>query len=81
MGSCYKLSYEKLVDNNIDFTLVYRDISIKEEYIHRYIDRNIPESFIKMLSKNWETWINELKEQEHCSKIKIKEGEYLLSIF
>jgi hypothetical protein len=69
-----------LVENGIEFTLVYPDKSIKDEYIQRYIDRGSPDSFINLLTKNWELWIDELDNQIGCDKIKLKEGEYLSDV-
>jgi hypothetical protein len=40
-------------------------------------DRNSTENFIKLLSDNWELWINELEEQTGCDKVKLQSGQYL----
>ena len=80
MVSSHKEVRDALVENGIAFTLVYPDISIKDEYIQRYIDRGSPESFINLLTKNWELWIDELDNQIGCHKIKLKEGEYLSDV-
>jgi len=80
MVSSHKEVREALVDNGIQFTLVYPDISIKDEYIQRYIDRNSPESFINLLTKNWELWIEELENQTNCHRIKLKENQYISDV-
>lgn len=80
MVSSHKEVRDALVDNGIRFILVYPDISIKDEYIRRYIDRGSPESFINLLKKNWELWISELDEQVGCDKIKLKENQYLSDV-
>ena len=80
MVSSHKEVRDALVNNGIQFTLVYPDISIKNEYIRRYIDRNSQESFINLLTKNWELWISELDNQKDCNKVKLKEGQYLSDI-
>jgi hypothetical protein len=78
--SSHKEVRDALVDNDIKFTLVYPDISIKDEYLQRYKDRNSPESFIKLLDDNWEIWIGEMNKQKGCKKIKLKKGEYLSDV-
>ncbi len=80
MVSSHKEVRDDLVQNEIKFTLVYPDISIKDEYIQRYIDRGSPEPFINLLTKNWELWIGELNTQIGCNKIKLKEGQYLSDV-
>ena len=80
MVSSHKEVRDALVQNGIKFTLVYPDISIKDEYIQRYIDRGSPEPFINLLTKNWELWIGELNTQIGCNKIKLKEGQYLSDV-
>lgn len=80
MVSSHKEVREALVENDIFFTLVYPEPSIKEEYIQRYIDRGSPESFVNLLTNNWNNWISELEEQKSCDKITLKEGQYLSDV-
>ncbi len=78
--SSHKEVRDALVENNIKFTLVYPDKSIKDEYIQRYIDRGNSEKFVELLTKNWLTWIDELDNQIGCKKIKLNKGEYLSDV-
>ncbi len=80
MVSSHKEVRDELVKNGIEFTLVYPESNIKEDYIQRYIDRGSPESFIKLLNNNWENWISELEEQTGCDKVKLKKGQYLSDV-
>jgi hypothetical protein len=48
---------DALANAGIDYLLVYPDPKIKEEYLKRYIDRGSPESFVQLLDKNWDAWI------------------------
>lgn len=80
MVSSHKEVRDALVENEIPFTLVYPDISIKEEYIGRYVDRGNSEAFVNLLLKNWELWIGELDNQVGCEKIKLSRGEYLSDV-
>jgi hypothetical protein len=80
MVSSHKEVRDALVENEIEFTLVYPESSIKEEYIQRYIDRGSPESFVNLLTNNWENWIGELSEQIGCEKITLNKGQYLSDV-
>ena len=80
MVSSHKEVRDALVKNEIEFTLVYPESSIKEEYIQRYIDRGSPESFVNLLTNNWENWIGELSEQIGCEKITLNKGQYLSDV-
>tara|TARA_R110002074_G_scaffold309831_1_gene480666 strand:- start:214 stop:660 length:447 start_codon:yes stop_codon:yes gene_type:complete len=69
-----------LVDNCLQFTLVYPDISLKDEYIERYKKRGSPEAFINLISNNWEEWITQLIKQEYCNHIVLKKGEFISDV-
>lgn len=78
--SSHKEVREALVDNGIEFTLVYPDNNIKEEYIKRYIDRGNNDKFVELLTNNWNNWIDELDNQTGCEKIKLNTGEFLSDV-
>jgi hypothetical protein len=78
--SSHKEVRDALVDQSIDFILVYPSRDIKDEYIQRYIDRGNDDKFVELLKKNWDSWMNELEKQTDCKKIELKEGEYLSDI-
>ncbi len=78
--SSHKEVREALVDNGIEFTLVYPDNNIKEEYIKRYVDRGNNDKFVELLTNNWNNWINELDNQTGCEKIKLNTGEFLSDV-
>ena len=80
MVSSHKEVRDALVENKIPFILIYPDISIKDEYISRYIDRGSPETFVNLLTKNWELWVGELDNQIGCDKIKLKKFQYLSDV-
>jgi hypothetical protein len=50
-----------LLDNCLFFYLIYPDDNEKTKniFITRFKERGSPESFVKLISDNWETWINE----------------------
>lgn len=75
--SSHKEVRDALVENGIDFTLVYPKKELKEEYINRYKKRGSSDSFIKLISDNWDLWIDELKNQKGCKHIELESGKYL----
>jgi hypothetical protein len=74
--SSHKDVRQILNQNKIETYLVYPDVSLKDEYIQRYIDRGNDETFIKFISDNWENFIEDL-EQSNMNKVVLKYGEYL----
>jgi len=79
--SSHKVVRVALTDNNIPFILVYPSISLKDEYITRFKSRGSDEGFIELLSINWNSWIEELQNQECFDSIVLKRGEYLSTHF
>jgi hypothetical protein len=69
-----------LVSEGLPFTLVYPDMSIKDEYIQRYRDRGSNSKFVELLENNWEMWIGELTKQIGCEKIILKSGQHLSDV-
>ncbi|WP_395762373.1 hypothetical protein ACH34C_07155 [Elizabethkingia anophelis] len=78
--SSHKDVRDALIQNNIDFILIYPSIDLKDEYIARYKQRGSSDVFIKLLSDNWESWINECKSQKGCKHIELKSGEYISNV-
>jgi len=76
--SSHKIVREALVNNNIVFTLVYPDNSLKEEYINRYIKRKNDQNFINILDKNWNNFLEDMQNQTHCRHLILNSGEYLI---
>lgn len=78
--SSHKVVRDALMENGLDFILVYPDISLKDEFMQRYRDRGSPQSFIALLDKNFETWVQECEELE-VNKIKLTKELPTLSEF
>ena len=78
--SSHEVVRNALINEGLEYTLVFPQKELKEEYINRFKKRGSPESFIDLLSKNWNNWISELEEQQGCYKIKLKQGQYLSDI-
>jgi hypothetical protein len=80
MVSSHKVVRDALINNDIDFWLVYPAKELKEYYLQRYKDRGNEPAFIDMIDKNWDAFINELEGQEGCRKIVLTKGEYISDI-
>lgn len=78
--SSHDVVRDALVENELPFTLVYPDRSIKEEYIQRYIDRGNEDSFVKLLQENWDNWMDGMETQKGCDHIKLQTGQYLSDV-
>ena len=75
--SSHEVVREALVNEGIEFTLVFPERSLKREYIERFRQRGSPETFIDILSKNWDSWITQLQEQSGCTQVQLQQGKYL----
>ena len=67
-----------LEDDGIDFYLVYPDRSLKAEWIGRCFLRGSDDKFCRLISDNWDEWIDQLEEdsKKHES-FQLISGEYL----
>lgn len=79
--SSHEIVRKALVENNLRFTLIYPDITLKQEYLIRCKLRKSPESFIEMLDKNWNNFINSCQNQKNCTKIVLQKYLYLKDVF
>lgn len=69
-----------LVEEGLEFTLVYPNMDLKNEYIERYIQRKSPYNFIKLITDNWGNWITQLQNQKGCKKVELTSGQYLSDV-
>ena len=74
--SSHKSVRDGLKKENIDFVVVYPDKKLKEEYLDEFRERGDTEEFISLISKNWDSWIDEI-ESEKNKKIKLGKDEYI----
>lgn len=79
--SSHKDVRDALCANDIDFILVYPDMSIKQEYLERYTERGSAETFIKLVDNNWNSWLDEVNNQKGCYRVRLKKQNYLSDIF
>lgn len=69
-----------LEDNGINYTSVYPDIALKDEYIERYRKRGSHEKFIDLISENWDEFILSLEKESFPNKLVLKKGEFLSDV-
>jgi peptide subunit release factor 1 (eRF1) len=77
--STHKELREALEENNLDYILIYPSIELKEEYLERYKNRHSSDDYVKLINKNWDTWVNQLN-NENCKKIMLNSNEYLSDV-
>jgi hypothetical protein len=78
--SSHKEVREALVLNNLPFVLVYPSKELKQEYINRYYERGSSLEFIRLISNNWDNWIDECKSQKGCFHIELKKGQFISNV-
>jgi hypothetical protein len=79
--STHDVVLQELIRLKVRFNLVYPSKHIKSEYIQRYYDRKSPQSFIDLLEKNYDTWIDALAsldvDEKYCNKIILNKRTYM----
>jgi hypothetical protein len=75
--SSHKEVRDALVANKLQFTLVYPQKGLKEEYLTRYKERGDSQAFIALIDKNWFNWLSELSHQIGCTHIELKSGQFI----
>ena len=78
--SSHKEVRDALVENGLEFTLVYPKKELKEEYLKRYKERGSPDGFINLISNNWDLWLEELKNQKGCRHIELESGQFIANV-
>lgn len=74
--SAHKEILDRLDELGIDYAVSYPDITAKEEYIQRYIDRGNTPEFIAKLDANYEKFIADIRSHGK-PEIPLAEGQYL----
>lgn len=72
---------EMLTALHMDYTLVYPDESLKEEYMKRYVDRESPKGFINYIDEMWDEFVLACDYVQAPTKFVLQSGEYLSDVF
>lgn len=70
--SSHKIVRDAMLEEGIDFNLVYPSKDQKDEYIKRFIERGSPESFVKLVGDNWNSWIDEIENDDRLEGKRVK---------
>lgn len=61
----------------VGFILVYPRRELKAEYVKRFQQRDSPQSFIDLLSKNWDKFLDSLENQKGCEHFILSSEQYV----
>jgi len=72
---------DKFIMNNAAVYICYPDKSLKEDFIERFKKRGNNERFIKLISDNWDNWIDDIERENYFYPLKLTyNGDYLKNI-
>lgn len=78
--SSHDVVRKALQEENLEYTLVYPNISLKESYIERYKKRGSPEAFVNMMENNWDSFISSCSQDPTKYHSVLMEGQYLSDV-
>jgi hypothetical protein len=78
--SSHKDVRQLLQDNGVEFTLVYPDRSLKDEYLNRYRERGSDFAFQELLVNNWDKWITSCDNDPTSNKLILQTGQSLSDV-
>ena len=67
--SSHKSVRDALRENNIEYTLIYPNRSMKEDFMNRFKERGNTESFIKFQDDHWDEFITEMENETFPIKV------------
>jgi len=75
--SSHKEIRDSLTKENIEFSLVYPNRNLKENFKKNYFKRGSTQLFVDVMNKNWDNWIDQMIEQKCYKKIELQENQFL----
>jgi adenylate kinase family enzyme len=81
LASTHKEVREGLVRAGSRFILVYPDVSLKEEYLQRFLKRGSPKPFIQLMEARWEEFLQECRSQRYAWHWVLGPGQYLADCY
>lgn len=75
--SSHDIVRKALLENDIEYTLIYPSKELKSEYIERYCSRGNDENFISFINLNWDKFIEDIENETFPNLVKLKSGEFL----
>lgn len=80
LASTHDVVRQALVDNEIEFGIVYPALNCKAEYLQRYADRGNPQGFIDLMESKWVDFVNGCAAQKGCVSYCMPQGKYMPTI-
>lgn len=74
---CQPETLAALRKEGISFTLVYPERGLKNEYMSRFQRRQNAQSFINLLSNNWDLFLDFLENQKACEHVVLGSKQYI----
>jgi len=71
---------QALLDHNLQYTLVYPDKHLKEDYLARYRARNSPKWLVDMFDAQWNSFIAQCQGQKGCRHVVLQKGQYVADV-
>jgi hypothetical protein len=68
---------QALKDNQIDYTIVYPSVDLKDEYMDRYAGRGNDEKFINFIGTNWDKFLSDIQEDSYPKHVCLSKGQFL----
>ncbi len=78
--SSHDIVRNELEVRKIPFTVVYPLMSLKNEYLERFLKRESPKAFLTLLDNQWESFVKSTANQKGCDFIVLKSGQYLSDV-
>lgn len=78
--SSHDIAREALKESGIEYTLVYPDMELKEEYVERYKARGNNEGFVTFISENWPSFISNIEKETFPTLVKLNSNQYLSDV-
>lgn len=78
--STHKDVRKALKDRGLPFVVVYPERDTKQEYIKRYREYGAPPELVRLISDNWDKWLEQLGKEERTQKVTLFSGQYLSDI-
>jgi hypothetical protein len=69
-----------LVEEGLNFALVYPPEDLKEEWMGRLHARSSPQSLVDIVHRNWSSMLGECADQGGCTQFVLQRGQYLSDI-
>nr|WP_238333031.1 hypothetical protein [Brevibacillus laterosporus] len=78
--SSHEVVREALQEKGINYTLVYPEISLKDEYLQRYRNRGSANSFVEFISSKWGNFIHDIERETFPKLIKLEGGQFISDV-